>query len=64
MADSCYENLLRSARSLLDRFMFEGDEMRDDVANLCMKIDDALPSSEVSSSPVTLKEAESLNVAA
>jgi hypothetical protein len=38
--------------------------MRDDVANLCMKIDDALPSSEVSSSPVTLKEAESLNVAA
>jgi hypothetical protein len=64
MADSYYENLLRSARSLLDRFMFEGDEMRDDVANLCMKIDDALPSSEVSSSPVTLKEAESLNVAA
>jgi hypothetical protein len=64
MADSYYENLLRSARSLLDRFMFEGDEMRDDVANLCMKIDDALPSSEVSGSPVTLREAESLNVAA
>ena len=35
--------LLRSARSLLDRFMFEGNELRDDVADLCMKIDDALP---------------------
>lgn len=44
MANTEHENLLRSARSLLDRFMFEGDELRDDVANLCMKIDDALPS--------------------
>jgi hypothetical protein len=64
MADSDYEKLLRSARSLLDRFMFEGDEMRDDVANLCMKIDDALPSAEVSGSTVTLKEIESYNAAA
>jgi hypothetical protein len=23
--------------------MFEGDELRDDMANLCMKIDDVLP---------------------
>ncbi len=44
MANTEHENLLRSARSLLDRFMFEGDELRDDVANLCMQIDDALPS--------------------
>ena len=43
MANTEHENLLRSARSLLDRFMFEGDELRDDVANLRMKIDDALP---------------------
>jgi len=43
MADSEHENLLRSARSLLDRFMFEGVELRDDVANLCIEIDDALP---------------------
>jgi hypothetical protein len=64
MADSDYEKLLRSARSLLDRFMFEGDEMRDDVANLCMKIDDALPSAEVSTSAVTMKETEPLNAAA
>jgi hypothetical protein len=47
MLDSEHESLLRSARSLLDRFMFEGDEMRDDVANLCMKIDDVLPAVEV-----------------
>jgi hypothetical protein len=64
MIDSDFEKLLRSARSLLDRFMFEGDEMRDDVANLCMTIDDALPSAEVLASAVTLKEAESLDAAA
>jgi hypothetical protein len=63
MADGDCEKLLRSARSLLDRFMFEGDEMRDDVANLCMKIDDALPVAEVSVSIGALKETE-LNAAA
>jgi hypothetical protein len=64
MADNDCEKLLRSARSLLDRFMFEGDEMRDDVANLCMKIDDALPSADVSPSTVRLTETETLNAAA
>jgi hypothetical protein len=64
MADGDYEKLLRSARSLLDRFMFEGDEMGDDVANLCMNIDDALPSAGVSASAVTMKETEPLNAAA
>jgi hypothetical protein len=64
MADNDCENLLRSARSLLDRFMFEGDEMRDDVANLRMKIDDALPSAEVSTSTLTSRDTESLNAAA
>jgi hypothetical protein len=64
MADGDYEKLLRSARSLLDRFMFEGDEMRDDVANLCMKIDDALPSAELSTSTLMLKDPESLDAAA
>ena len=48
MPNAEHENLLRSARSLLDRFMFEGEHLRDDVANLCMKIDDVLPPSEVS----------------
>ena len=57
MPNTEYENLLRSARSLLDRFMFEGDELRDEVANLCVKIDDALPRpAEVSVSNVTLEE--------
>jgi len=55
MGNTEHENLLRSARSLLDRFMFEGDELRDDVANRCMKIDDALPL-EVSVSNVTSEE--------
>lgn len=63
MGNTEHENLLRSARSLLDRFMFEGDELRDDVANLCMKIDDVLPQpAEVSVSNVTLEEI--INVAA
>jgi hypothetical protein len=57
MSNTEHENLLRSARSLLDRFMFEGDELRGDAANLCTKIDDALPSrAEVSISNVTLEE--------
>jgi hypothetical protein len=57
MPNTEYENLLRSARSLLDRFMFEGDEMRDDVANLCMKIDDVLPpAAEVAGAEVVLGE--------
>jgi hypothetical protein len=61
MGDADYEKLLRSARSLLDRFLYEGEEMRDDVANLCMKIDDALPPAEV---PATLKQTETFNAAA
>jgi hypothetical protein len=36
--------LLRQARAVLDRHMFDADEaMRDDVAEVCMAIDDALP---------------------
>jgi hypothetical protein len=58
-----HENLLRSARSLLDRFMFEGDELRDDVANLCTKIDDVPPpATALSVSNVSLEEM--INVAA
>jgi hypothetical protein len=44
--------------------MFEGDDMRDDVANLCMKIDDALPSAEGSGAAVTLRETETIGAAA
>jgi hypothetical protein len=36
--------LLARARAILDRYMFADDEMiRDDVAQVCMSIDDALP---------------------
>jgi hypothetical protein len=63
MQNTEHENLLRSARSLLDRFMFEGDQLRDDVANVCIKTDDVLPPlAEVSVSDVTLEEM--MNVAA
>ena len=43
MTHSELDGLLRSARALMDRYMFDGEELRDDVATLCMKIDDALP---------------------
>jgi len=36
--------LLQKARAVLDRYMFDDDQiMRDDVADICMRIDDALP---------------------
>jgi hypothetical protein len=36
--------LLNRARTVLDRYMFDPDEaIRDDVAEVCMAIDDALP---------------------
>jgi hypothetical protein len=37
--------LLIQARAVLDRYLFEGDgeTIRDDVAEVCMAIDDALP---------------------
>jgi hypothetical protein len=57
MSNTEHENLLRCARSLLDRFMFEGDEIHADSGNLCMKTDDALPVlAEGSVSPVTADE--------
>jgi len=37
--------LLNKARSVLDRYLFDDSAaMRDDVAQICMAIDDALPS--------------------
>jgi hypothetical protein len=37
--------LLKKARTVLDRYMFEadGELIRDDVAEICMAIDDTLP---------------------
>ncbi len=37
--------LLNRARTVLDRYLFDdGEAMRDDVAQICTAIDDALPS--------------------
>jgi hypothetical protein len=37
--------LLTRARTVLERYMFEaeGEAIRDDIAEVCMQIDDALP---------------------
>jgi hypothetical protein len=57
MPNTEHENLLRSAQSLLDRFMFEGNEIRADLGDVCMKSDAALPAlAEGSVSPVTPDE--------
>ncbi|HTT02808.1 MAG TPA: hypothetical protein VMG11_12060 [Steroidobacteraceae bacterium] len=34
--------LLRTARVVLERYMWEGETLRDDVAEICMKLDDLL----------------------
>ena len=47
MTHDDYAQLLRSARSVLERYMFDGDSLRDDVAEICMKIDDALDTAAV-----------------
>ena len=37
--------LLNKARTVLDRYLFDDSEaIRDDVAQICMAVDDALPS--------------------
>ena len=42
MTQDDYAQLLRSARSVLERYMFDGEAVRDDVAEICMKLDDVL----------------------
>ncbi len=38
-------SLLQRARTVLERYLFEadGERIRDDIAELCMAIDDAVP---------------------
>jgi hypothetical protein len=36
-------SLLKQARTVLDRYMFDDVDLRDDIAEICQKIDDALP---------------------
>jgi hypothetical protein len=42
MTTTEHTKLLREARTVLDRNMWDGDEIRDDVAEVCAKLDDVL----------------------
>ena len=42
MTQDAHAQLLRSVRSVLERYMFDGEAVRDDVAGICMKLDDVL----------------------
>jgi hypothetical protein len=37
-----HTDLLVEARHVLGRYLFDGDVLRDDVASICMKIDDVV----------------------
>lgn len=47
--------LLAKARTVLERYMFQpdGEAIRDDVAEVCMSIDDTLPGEEREQIPRT-----------
>ena len=45
------EALLIEARTVLERYMFDGVDLRDDVADVCLKIDNALPPTTNSNRP-------------
>ena len=49
MPDEALTALLSRARGILERYMFEpgGGPIRDDIAEVCMAIDDALPDERV-----------------
>lgn len=38
-----YAKLLGQARRVLERYMFDGVDLRDDIAEVCADIDEALP---------------------
>jgi hypothetical protein len=49
-----YAALLCQARSVLERYLFDGVDLRDDVAEICSKIDAALPPARDSNAPRAL----------
>jgi hypothetical protein len=54
-----YEKLLQDARAVLERYQFDGEVLRDDVAEICMKIDDTLsraPAPEAAAAPMMFAE--------
>jgi hypothetical protein len=50
-----YEALLNEARVVLERHMFDGVDLRDDVAEICLKIEDALRPTTDSNRPRALQ---------
>ena len=51
MTQGDYEALLIEARVVLERYMFDRVDLRDDVADICLKIDNALPPASNSNRP-------------
>jgi hypothetical protein len=51
MTKGDYEALLIEARVVLERYMFDGVDLRDDVADICLKIDKTLPPASTSNRP-------------
>jgi hypothetical protein len=50
-----YAALLSQARSVLERYMFDGVDLRDDVAEICANIDEALAPATDRNAPRALK---------
>jgi hypothetical protein len=49
------EALLIEARLVLEHYMFDGVDLRDDIAEICRKIDNALPVATDSNRPRVLQ---------
>lgn len=57
MPDEKLLTLLERARAVLERYLFEadGERIRDDIAEVCMAIDDALPQGASIAEPAVLR---------
>ncbi len=53
-----YETLLAQARIVLARYLFDGVDLRDDIAEICQKIDDVLPAEPEAHRPRALQGIE------
>ncbi len=53
-----YHTLLGHARSVLERYMFDGDMVRDDIAEICARIDAAVIPTAQSNPPKVLQGIE------
>jgi hypothetical protein len=54
MTPDDYVVLLIQARLVLERHLFDGVDLRDDVAEICAQIEDALPPAADSRQPIAL----------